>query len=127
MRRILVVDDDTSALGYIADILRQRYEVVAVGSGDKALDVLDTGTPIDLLLTDIRMPGLNGIALARMAAIRRRELPIVYMSAFTEPALENVGTLLGPILTKPFTAEVLLDTVERTIATRRREEAARRA
>jgi CheY-like chemotaxis protein len=127
MRRILVADDDTGALGYIANTLRDKYEVIAVTCGDQALDVLDAGAPLDLLLTDIRMPGLNGIALARMAVMRRRALPIVYMSAFTDPALENVGTLLGPILTKPFAAAVLLETVERAIAQGKRGEAARRA
>src|SRR4051794_5996903 len=120
MPRILVVDDDACALDYMVELLGEHYQVVSATDGDRALDVLEAGKRVDLLLTDIRMPGLNGIALARMAVMRDRDLPVVYMSGCNEPALQNVGTLFGPILTKPFTGAVLLAAVEEALGARPR-------
>jgi len=115
MATILLVDDEAEILAWIADALTDVHEVIAVTDGNSALDILESNTPLDLLITDIRMPGLNGIALGRMAALRRAKLPILYMTAFSEEAVENAGLLLGGVLTKPFRKEVLLKAVEQAI------------
>jgi DNA-binding NtrC family response regulator len=113
--RILLIDDDPDVLEYVASVLEEKYEVIATDDSHRALEILETDTPLDLLLTDIRMPGLNGIALAGMAILRRSKLPILYMTGFSEMAVDNVGLLLGGVIAKPFTPAVLLKAVEQAL------------
>ena len=62
-----------------------------------ALEVLEAERPIDLLITDIVMPGsVNGIALSRMARLRRRDLKVVYLTGYNVPGVENEGLRADP-------------------------------
>ena len=71
MARILLAEDDNSLRGFLTRALeRADHEVVACENGDDAIDALDQG-PYDLLLTDIVMPGADGIEVARVAAARQ--------------------------------------------------------
>ena len=115
MARVLVVDDDLDVLGYVTEVLSEEYEVVSCAEPLRALDVVESGTPIHLLLTDIKMPGLNGIALSRMAALRRSRLAVLYMTGYAEVALDNAGLLLGDVLQKPFPPEALTTAVRQAI------------
>ncbi|KAK0341294.1 hypothetical protein LTR94_026946, partial [Friedmanniomyces endolithicus] len=76
MARILLAEDDNSLRGFLTRALeRADHEVVACENGDDAIDALDQG-PYDLLLTDIVMPGADGIEVARVAAARQPGLRI---------------------------------------------------
>jgi CheY-like chemotaxis protein len=102
---ILLVDDD-EAFGYAAaKALRAAgYEVSLAPDHLRALRILESTQPLDLMITDIVMPnGVNGFALARMARMRRLDLRILYMTAFDVPT----GEAVGKILRKPFPLEVL--------------------
>jgi two-component system cell cycle response regulator CpdR len=72
MTHILLAEDDDSLRGFLARALeRAGHQVRVCADGDEALEALDDG-PYDLLLTDIVMPGTDGIEVARIAAARRR-------------------------------------------------------
>src|SRR5690606_17260870 len=87
MARILLAEDDNSLRGFLTRALeRADHEVVACENGDDAIDALDQG-PYDLLLTDIVMPGADGIEVARVAAARQPGLRIMFITGFAAVAL----------------------------------------
>jgi len=111
--RILLVDDDPGMQECTASILRSAgFEIEQEGNGDEALQHYLERGPCDLVLTDFRHPGMDGIELA--AAIRRKSpmQPIALVSASAAdlaplpPALRDV-----PILVKPFRPQDLLELV----------------
>ena len=64
--KVLVVDDDPSILHLVKELLfAYEYQPILASSGEEALEIASKQTPIDLLLTDIKMPGINGITLAK--------------------------------------------------------------
>jgi PAS domain S-box-containing protein len=92
---ILVVEDDADLRGYLTDVLRAlNYHVIAVPNAQTALTaVLQTEKRIDLLLTDIVMPGINGRELARRAQEIRPSLPVLYMTGYSRNAVVHQGRL----------------------------------
>ena len=87
MPRILLAEDDDSLRGFLARALeRAGYEVRSCADGDEALIALDDGD-WDLLLTDIVMPGTDGIEVARQAAARSGRLRIMFITGFAAVAL----------------------------------------
>ena len=107
MATVLVVDDDADVLETLVAIVKSGgHRTVKAGSGTAALDILDGEADVDLMLTDIVMPGLNGFNLARMARLRRRDIKILYMTGFHEQsaAVRDTGERLGKLLSKPLRA-----------------------
>jgi CheY-like chemotaxis protein len=114
---ILVVEDEPELCGMIAEVLRARgYEVETAADGSIALQATEVGG-IGIILSDVAMPGLDGIGLYR--ALQARSSPLVrrfaFMSAATPPpALSEIMVAYSvPILRKPFIVRDLLDLVER--------------
>jgi DNA-binding NarL/FixJ family response regulator len=126
-KQLLVVDDDPSLLLAVSDTLRaEGYEVVTARRGAEAMVRVAESLP-DLIISDIRMPGMDGYALARnlRSAPRTRLVPIVFLTAKDETADRFAGFRTGvdAYLTKPFEPEELaavvksiLDRVQRTHA-----------
>ncbi len=114
--RVLFVDDDEVIAASVAQTLRAAgYEVRTAVSFQVALDVLDGPDPLDLLITDLVMPRqVNGIALSRMARLRRAGLKIIYITGFDIPDIAETQAV-GPILRKPFSDEALLEQVEQVL------------
>jgi CheY-like chemotaxis protein len=107
---LFVEDDEASRTTFAAVLQRAGYIVHLAPDFRLALQLLEGDQPIDLLLTDIVMPDrVNGLALARMARLRRPQIKILYMTGYDIPGLE--GEALGPILRKPFEDEALLNAV----------------
>ena len=78
------------------------------------LQALESTDNVDLLITDIVFPGgVNGIALARMARLRRPGLPVIYMTGYDFPGLPEQA--VGLVLHKPIDDKMLLDAVRRTL------------
>ena len=100
----------------MARLLRSEgHEVEQVRDFGLALKRLTADEPLDLLLTDIVMPNtVNGIALSRMARMRRPDLKILYMTGYDLSGAENEA--LGPILRKPVSGECLVAEVKRLLA-----------
>jgi two-component system, cell cycle sensor histidine kinase and response regulator CckA len=106
--RVLLVEDDEHLRHAVARMLhREGYRVTEAASGADAVAVVESGEPLDVVLSDVVMPGLDGLATS--AAIRRLlpDAKIVLMSGYTDhPALERLDGVAG-LLRKPFTAAEL--------------------
>ena len=112
---ILVVEDDRTFGETLCQVLnRQGYDATLATGFQTALEILEAEHPVDLMLVDIVMPdGVNGIALSRMARLRRRDLKVVYMTGYHIPGAEREA--LGPILRKPVDTQVLLEEIGRLL------------
>src|SRR6266478_514130 len=85
MATVLMVDDDADVLATLAAIVKSAgHRVVQASSGITALDILDRDLSIDLMVTDVIMPGLNGFNLAQMARLRRHSLRVLYLSGYCD-------------------------------------------
>jgi two-component system, cell cycle response regulator CpdR len=117
MPRILLAEDDDSLRGFLARALeRAGYEVTACADGEEAMAVLDEDW--DLLLTDIVMPGVDGIEVARMAAQRHPGLRIMFITGFAAVALaaQEASPPGAKVLSKPIHLREIVAEVERMIA-----------
>jgi CheY-like chemotaxis protein len=114
--RILVVEDDRTFGEALCQVLdHEGYRSTLASDFQTALEVLEADVPVDLLLVDIVMPdGVNGLALSRMARLRRRGLKVLYLTGYNIPGVEREA--LGPILRKPVDNQVLIDEVARVLA-----------
>jgi CheY-like chemotaxis protein len=119
MATVMVVDDDPDVLATLASMLKvSGHAVVEAGNGIEALNVLDRGESLDLLLTDVIMPGLNGFNLARMARSRRPGLKVLYLTGWFQTAetMLDHGEKYGKLLTKPILPEDLKREVNAVLA-----------
>lgn len=119
--RILIADDEGGLRLYLRTLLeRQGYLAVDVPAGDRALERI-RAQPFDLLLTDIRMPGLDGLQLCREALSLDPELLVIVMSAFgsLETAREALDQGATDYLSKPCDQEAVLLAVEKALRQRR--------
>ena len=117
MSRILLAEDDDSLRGFLARALeRAGHEVTACADGEEAVTFLDE--PWDLLLTDIVMPGLDGIEVARRAAARHPQLRIMFITGFAAVALAagSHAPAGAKVLSKPIHLREIVTEVERMIA-----------
>jgi PAS domain S-box-containing protein len=112
---ILIVEDDESVLGFVCLVLEQRnYRVLTAPDGDGAMKVAANHRgEIDLLLTDIVMPQMNGRALATELRRVRPALRVMYMSGYPGDTIDRYGDIpAGELfLQKPFTRDLLLSKV----------------
>ena len=107
METILVVDDEPEVLGMTSSILRaEGYTIVATGDPREALRIARSRQePLDLLLTDVVMPGMNGRELAGRLRVFRPGIKVLFMSAYSAETVENYGIRLAPgesFVVKPF-------------------------
>jgi signal transduction histidine kinase len=114
---ILLVDDDDAVRDVTGSMLRDSgYVVVEAGSGGAALEVIESGISLDLVLLDFAMPGMNGVELARQVQRRRPGLPFLFITGFAhQPALTGVSDAF--IVRKPF-VDNELDSKIRSILSR---------
>jgi len=115
-RQLLVVDDDPSLLLAVSETLRaEGYEVVTARRASEAMVRVAESLP-DLIISDIRMPGMDGYALARnlRSAPRTRLVPIVFLTAKDDLADRITGFRTGvdAYITKPFESEELIAIVK---------------
>ena len=117
MSRILLAEDDDSLRGFLARALeRAGHAVTACADGEEAVSFLDE--PWDLLLTDIVMPGIDGIEVARQAAARHPDLRIMFITGFAAVALaaHDNAPSGAKVLSKPIHLREIVTEVERMIA-----------
>ena len=105
---MLLVEDDASVAELTQDILCELgYRVTYAAGGMGGLEILKTDSTIDLVVSDVMMPGLDGVAFARAARLLRADLPIVLASGFVDGARQEAEALGIPLLAKPYTMEEL--------------------
>jgi PAS domain S-box-containing protein len=116
---ILVVEDDDELRQYAKGVLEELgYHVMSAGSGAAALEALNGSHQIDLLLTDVVMPGgMNGRQLADKAVSHRPDLRVLYMTGYTRNAILHQGRLdRGTnLISKPFSFEELASKVRQVL------------
>lgn len=82
LANILIVDDEDVVLSLLSDALEEEAaELITANSAAKAIEIIQQN-PIDLLITDIRMPGMDGIELAGRAAFERPKIKIIFMTGY---------------------------------------------
>ena len=113
---ILVVDDDAGFCEAVSQLLqREGFTVATATDFQPALAALESNMPLDLLITDVVMPSrVNGMALSRMARMRRRDIKVIYLTGFEIPGIDKEA--LGPVLRKPCSDEALIAEVKRALA-----------
>ncbi|WP_449410490.1 response regulator [Methylobacterium komagatae] len=124
MARILLVDDEETVRGFLKRGLEiDGHAVVTATDGSDGLDRLnEAGGAFDLMLTDIRMPLMDGIALALAAKRDFPDLTILLMTGFADQRerARGLDAIVTDVLTKPFSLADLRSTVRRALAARSR-------
>jgi len=105
---ILLVEDEAMVRAVAERALaRQGYKIVTASNGEEGLEILESGEePIDLLISDVVMPTMDGPTMARAAREKRPDLPIIFMSGYAEEQLRNSIDLENiRFLPKPFSVQ----------------------
>ncbi|WP_052341571.1 response regulator [Salinarimonas rosea] len=112
---VLLAEDEPIIRFSVAETFRERgAQVIECATADEALDVVLAGTPLDALVTDVRMPGdLNGLTLAHRVKRSRPGMPVVVMSGDARP---EEAWVADAFLCKPVAEESLCAVVERLVA-----------
>ncbi|MDB5623834.1 MAG: response regulator [Devosia sp.] len=120
MARILVAEDDPSVRAFVVSALSIKgHEVVAAEDGGLAAEAMEEeGGRFDLLLSDIKMPIMDGIALALQVAATYPKVIIVLMTGFADQRerAHGLDALIYDVITKPFTLADLLAKVDDALA-----------
>ena len=120
MARILVAEDDPSVRAFVVSALTMNgHEVVAEEDGGLAAETADAEEgQFDLLLSDIKMPIMDGIALALHVAAKYPKMIIVLMTGFADQRerAHGLDALIYDVITKPFTLAELLEKVDDALA-----------
>ena len=117
MAKILLAEDDLAVRSFVARALEQRgHSVMAVNDGGQALSALDRND-FELLITDIVMPELDGIALSIEVASRFPDLPILMLTGFSaeRQRVHNLSEFSHPVITKPFSLNDICAAAERCL------------
>jgi CheY-like chemotaxis protein len=102
-RTVLIVDDEANVLDISAIIVADLgYTALCASDGNEALKIIETDPSIDILLTDIKMPGIHGFELARRAKAIRNDIKVIYVTGHTSLIPNRTGETFGPIVRKPF-------------------------
>jgi two-component system, NtrC family, sensor kinase len=116
---VLVVEDDPDVRAYVAETLSMlNYRVKQAADAETAINILNDSTSIDLLLTDVVMPGMNGRALANAALQSRPGLKVLYMTGYSRNAIVHQGRLDPGVslIQKPFSQNVLAQHIRKVLA-----------
>ena len=118
---ILLVDDDEALRRLVRGILSQQgFHIIEASDGAEALQVASAyAEPIDLLLTDVIMPKVNGLLLARLLLHERPGIGLLYMSGYVEKSILLAKHPESIVLQKPFTADALIAAVRQVAASKR--------
>ena len=115
-RVVLVVDDEPGVRDLVCRVLRgEGYRTLEAAHGGEALELVEAGTErVDLVVTDVVMPGMDGRELGRRLGQTKPTLPILYISAYDVNDIFRRGSprSSAPFLQKPFPPDDLIKTVE---------------
>ncbi len=112
---VLVVDDNTEQVNILNKILtREGYRVSSAANGVEALKIVETSN-VDVLITDMSMPEMDGITLLKKAKVIKKDLPVIIITAFGEwgPYAEALREGAADFLSKPFKLDEILKVLKR--------------
>ena len=122
MARVLIAEDEEAVRGLVARALEEDgHDITMAADGAEALDALaDDEFDFDLLLTDIKMPVLDGLSLAMAAACERPEMKIMLMTGYAEQRerAHGIDPLVHDVVQKPFSVEQIRLAVREALAPR---------
>uniref|UniRef100_Q47K65 Response regulator receiver modulated metal dependent phosphohydrolase n=1 Tax=Dechloromonas aromatica (strain RCB) TaxID=159087 RepID=Q47K65_DECAR len=108
---ILVVDDSPENIDLLSEVLRDEYRIRVATSGEKALKIVYSDEPPDLILLDIMMPGLSGLEICRRLKANpdRRRIPVIFVTAMSSMDDEKRGLETGAVdyITKPISPPIV--------------------
>ena len=117
---VLIVEDDPAVRVLVSQVLSELgYAFVEAADADSALPIIESGQRIDLLISDVGLPGMNGRQLAEIGRQIRPDLKVLFITGYAEHAAVR-GGFLDPgmqLITKPFTFDLLTAKVREMIAT----------
>lgn len=117
---ILIVDDEPANIDLLVDCLKNDYQVKAATRGERALKIARSGTPPDMILLDIMMPGMDGFEVCRKlkADLATRHIPVIFVTAKIGVDDEIKGLELGAVdyLTKPISPPIVQARVHAQLA-----------
>jgi two-component system, cell cycle response regulator CpdR len=120
MARILIAEDDDSVRAFVARALAMdRHDITEVADGEQGLACLaESNSTFDLLLSDIQMPGLDGIALAQAAARQCPKMKIVLMTGYAHQRerADELDSFVSEIVWKPFTLAEIRQRIDHVLA-----------
>lgn len=119
---ILLVEDDADVRRYLSDLLQDlNFKVHAADGGPAALRYIQSGGHLDLLLTDVVMPGMNGRELGRAVGENLPDVPVLYMTGYSRNVLIREGRLEEglDVLHKPVSQAELSDRLQKALRRRR--------
>jgi CheY-like chemotaxis protein len=107
---VLIVEDDAEVRGFAATVMRELgYEVLEATDGTEALRIVESASGLDLLFTDVGLPGMSGRALADLVRRKRPQLKVLYTTGYARNAIVHNGVLDPDVqlIGKPFDADTL--------------------
>ena len=120
---ILLVEDEAAVRTMVTTVLeRHGHRVIVATTGTQALDLADAADPpVDLLITDMVLPGMQGPEVAALIRSRWPGLPVLFMSGYPDRALREVDPSSFDFLQKPFSPDDLARRVASMLAAARRD------
>jgi CheY-like chemotaxis protein len=116
---VLVIDDEPTIRMLVAEVLAESgYSVIEAQDGPAGLRILESNARVDLLITDVGLPGgMNGRQVADAARVNRPDLKVLFITGYAENAIMRRGRLENAmfILTKPFQMEILASRIREII------------
>lgn len=117
-QRILAIDDEPHMLKLLERIITEKtpYEIVSTNSSLEAVDILENEC-FDLIITDLKMPGMDGMDVLKMIREKNRREEVIMITAFgsLESAIEALSMGVFDYITKPFKKEQIIYTVDRAM------------
>ncbi|MCK4543198.1 MAG: sigma-54-dependent Fis family transcriptional regulator, partial [Spirochaetales bacterium] len=116
MKHILVVDDEKNMCTALSILFENDgYTVESVSDGKDAIDLLSEGKIFDLIVSDLKMPGVDGIGLLNYLQERQHSIPLILITAYgtIEGAVEAMKLGASDFITKPFNKDIIRNTVQR--------------
>lgn len=117
MKKLLVVEDDEPLCWLLEKILRGKHEVIVMNDGMEAWSWLTDGNECDLIITDVRMPSLDGIELLENLSNSGlfRNIPVIVLSGYDDMRQQCMDLGAFNYLVKPFEPRHFLEEVDRAI------------
>jgi CheY-like chemotaxis protein len=116
---VLVIEDNPAVRMVIVEVLRELgYHALEAGDAEAAMPVIESSRPIDLLVSDVGLPGMNGRQIAEHARRSRPSLKVLFVTGYAEGAASRSG-FLAPgmaMMTKPFAIEALASKISEMMA-----------
>ena len=114
MPTLLIAEDEFIIRLVIAEFLREEgYEVIEAANADEALDIFRSGIPIDLLFTDVRMPGsMDGCELAQLVRAEWPSTSVILTSAYSQALLSARSVSEDFVVPKPYRPQAVLTTIK---------------